>query len=362
MLKSSIEIIKKIESFGYEAYIVGGMVRDYYMNKDSYDVDICTNATPKELIKMFDDAKLPKEQYGAVTLYYRSMRYEITTFRKELKYENRRPIELEYTNDFYEDIKRRDFTINTLCMNSKEEIIDLFKGRNDIDNKIIRTVGDATLKFSEDPLRILRAIRFATTLRFKLDKSIITAIKNNAYLLTNISYYRKKEELNKIFASVNSKEGIKLLYNLNMDNYLQLEKLNKIKITTDILGMWAQLNVLEKYPFSKIEISTITAISEILKNKKLSKYEVYKYGLYNATIAGEILGISKKNIIKLDKSLPIHSKKEINITTSEICTILNKNPDKWLKELYYDIEHKIIYLKIKNDFNKISEYIIKNYK
>lgn len=361
MLKNSLEIIKKIESSGYDAYLVGGFVRDYYMKIPSSDVDICTNAKPKELINIFDNAKLPKEKYGAVTLYYKNIRYEITTFRCELKYENRRPIEIEYITSFYEDIARRDFTINALCMNSKEEIIDMFGGKNDIDRKVIRSVGDANKKFSEDPLRMLRAIRFATVLNFKLDKDVIDAIKNNAHLLLNISYFRKKEELNKIFVSVNAKYGIKLICALKLDKYLELNNLNKVKITSDILGIWTNLNVLDKYPFSKLEIETINSVKEILKNKKISKYEIYKYGLYTSTIAGEILGINKKNIIKLDKTLPIHSFKDINITTDEICSLLNKEPGKWLKDLYKDLEYKVLYQKVLNDNNKIKEYIIKEY-
>lgn len=361
MLKNNLEIINKIELSGYEAYLVGGFVRDYYMKIPSSDVDICTNAKPKELMDIFDNAKLPKEKYGAVTLYYKNIRYEITTFRSELKYENRRPIEMEYITNFYEDIARRDFTINALCMNSKEEIIDMFGGKNDIDKKIIRCIGDANKKFSEDPLRMLRAIRFATVLNFKLDKDVIEAIKKNAHLLLNISYFRKKEELNKIFVSVNAKYGIKLMCALKLDKYLELSNLNKVRITSDILGIWANLNVIDKYSFSKLEIETINSINEILKNKKINKYEVYKYGLYTSIIAGEILGINKKNIIKLDKNLPIHSLKEINITTNEICSLLNKEPGKWLKDVYKDLEYKILYLKISNDNSKIKEYIIKKY-
>ena len=205
MLKYSLYIIKMIEDAGFNAYIVGGFVRDYYMKKDSYDVDICTNAKPKDLIKIFSDATLPNEKYGAVTLYYKGVRYEITTFRKELKYINRRPVEIEYTNELYEDIERRDFTINAMCMNTKGEIIDLFNGKKDIDKKIIRCLGNADKKFNEDPLRILRAIRFATVLNFKLDKDVIIAINNNSNLLKDISYDRKKSELNKIFVSKNVK-------------------------------------------------------------------------------------------------------------------------------------------------------------
>ena len=191
MLKSNLEIIKKIESFNHEAYIVGGFVRDYTLGIESKDVDICTSAKPKELLDIFDNAILPKEKYGAVTIYYKNIRYEITTFRKEIKYENRRPVELEYTTSFIEDIKRRDFTINSLCMNSKGEIIDLFDGRKDINNKIIRCLGDANKKFNEDPLRILRAIRFATNLNFKLDKDVINGIKNNSSFFLSYDIFFK---------------------------------------------------------------------------------------------------------------------------------------------------------------------------
>ena len=135
MLKRSLEILKQIEENGFQCYIVGGFVRDYCMKKDSYDVDICTNARPKDLVNIFENAILPVEKYGSVTLFYKNIRFEITTFRKEFKYENRKPIDIEYTDNFIEDITRRDFTINALCMNSKGEIIDLLNGKKDIDNK-----------------------------------------------------------------------------------------------------------------------------------------------------------------------------------------------------------------------------------
>ena len=360
MYKKALEILKEIENHNFKAYIVGGYVRDYYMHKDSQDIDICTNATPKDLINIFNDAILPKEKYGAVTLRYKNVRFEITTFRKELKYENRKPIEIEYIDDLKSDIERRDFTINSLCMDSNGNIIDLFDGKKDIDKKIIRSLKDANTKFVEDPLRILRAIRFATILNFKLDTEIIESIKSNAIYLKDISYDRKKDELNKIFTSNNVKYGIKLLSNLQLDEYLDIN-LNKIKYTSDILGMWAQIDIYNKYSFSKIENSIIKDVQEIIKSKTISRYEIYKYGLYKSSIASEILGINKKVVVKIDRNLPIHSKKEINITVDEIISIMNKKPGDWLKKLYKDLELKIINLKLKNNNDKIKEYIIKNY-
>ena len=359
MHTKALEILKEIEKHGFEAYIVGGYVRDYYMSIDSFDVDICTNAKPKDLIKIFKDAILLIDIYGSVTLKYKGVRFEITTFRKELKYVDRRPVELEYIDDLKEDIERRDFTINSLCMDSNEKIIDLFDGKKDIDKRIIRCLGDPKIKFYEDPFRILRAIRFATTLNFKLDKDTIIGIKENMMYLKNISYDRKKSELNKIFGSNNSKYGIKLLYSLGIDKYLDIN-LNKIRITTDILGMWAQVDT-DLYPFTKIEKNIIDDIKVIVGNKTISKYEIYKYGLYKTTIAAEILGINKNVIVKLDRNLKIHSKKDIKITTDEIIKILNKNPGSWISDIYDDLEKKIISGKLKNENDKISDYISKNY-
>lgn len=361
MLKKSLELLKKIEESGFEAYIVGGFVRDYYMNKMSTDVDICTSATPKDLIKIFTDATLPKEKYGAVTIRHKSIRYEITTFRKELKYEKRKPIEIEYTSNLYEDVIRRDFTINSLCMSSEGSLIDLFDGKKDIDKKTIRCLGNASEKFYEDPLRMLRAIRFATILNFKLDKEVVDAIKKNSYLLKNISYDRKKIELNKIFASNNIKYGIKLINALNISEYLEIQNINKIKYTEDILGIWAQLNVLDKYCFTKIEKEMINNITKLVKNKTIGKYEIYKYGLYITSIAAEILGINKKAIVRIYNNLPIKSKEEISINNTDILNAIPKTPGSWIKKIYEDIEIKIVNSKLKNDKEKILEYIIKNY-
>ena len=284
MLKNGLQIIKKIEDNGYSAYIVGGCTRDYYMKKESYDVDICTNAKPKELIKIFDNATLPKEKYGAVTLYDKGVRYEITTFRKELKYENRRPIEIEYTNNLKEDIERRDFTINTLCMNSSLEIIDLFNGKRDIDKRIIRSLGNASVKFNEDPLRILRAIRFATVLNFKLDKDVILAIKDKGNLVREISYERKKSELSKIFVSKNVKYGIKLFVNYGEGGIAQDWNFGISQCKTEYITIAHQddiyepeylVNILKNIEKARKPIILFTDYGEIKKSKK---YEALDYG------------------------------------------------------------------------------------
>ena len=237
MLDTSIEILKTIENNGYKAYIVGGFVRDYILGIKSIDVDICTNATPKELIKIFD-AAIPNMEYGSVTLTYKKINFEITTFRRERKYINhRKPSEIEYIDDLKEDLLRRDITINTLCMNSNKEIIDLLDGMKDIKNKVIRVVGIEEERLDEDTLRILRIIRFATKLNFKIDFKTSNAIRKKGHLLKEISYTRKKEELEKIFSSKNVKYGIHLIKKYNLDKYLELNNIKKLKKVEDIHGI-----------------------------------------------------------------------------------------------------------------------------
>ncbi|MBO5120050.1 MAG: CCA tRNA nucleotidyltransferase, partial [Bacilli bacterium] len=183
MLEVALKLLEEITSRGFKAYIVGGFVRDYILGINSNDIDITTSATPKDIKEIFDDSCLPSEDYGSVTVIMKGIRFEITTFRKEIGYiDNRRPAEIKYIDDLYEDLLRRDFTINTICMDQNGEIVDLLNGREDLEMGIIRTVGVSKERFEEDVLRILRAVRFATILDFKLDNEVIEAIKDTREL------------------------------------------------------------------------------------------------------------------------------------------------------------------------------------
>ena len=362
MFENSLNLLKKIEEHGFEAYIVGGFARDRYIGRDSTDVDICTNATPKELKEIFKDSMLPKEQYGSVTVIYKKIRFEITTFRRDIKYENNRlPIEIKYINELKDDLKRRDFTMNTLCIHSNGEYIDLLNARIDIDNKIIKAVGNAELKLKEDSLRILRAVRFATILDFNLDVNLKNSIILNAPLLKKLSYYRKKEELDKIFSSINVEKGIKLLLDLGLDEYLEIPKLKDIIITSSSLGIWAQLDVLDKYSFSKLEQDSIKLTQSLINKKDFDLYELYNYGLYIPLMIAEINGLDKNDLTKKYMELPIKNKREIVLDGNEIAKILNIKPSRQIKIIIEDLEKKIIYGEIENNKNILCEYIVKNY-
>jgi tRNA nucleotidyltransferase (CCA-adding enzyme) len=185
----------------YEAYIVGGCVRDLLLGRTPKDYDITTNAKPDEIKELFKDYELINnngEKHGTVTVRYNGENYEITTYRLDGKYtDHRHPDEVVFTSNLQEDLSRRDFTINALVYDGKY-VLDYFGGVNDLDNKIIKTVGNAYDRFDEDALRILRMLRFASVLDFEIEDNTLLAaeeLKNNLF---TIAKERKTTELNKL--------------------------------------------------------------------------------------------------------------------------------------------------------------------
>lgn len=362
MYEIAIKMLNKLDENGFEAYIVGGYPRDLILNRKSFDIDICTDATPKELKEIFKDSMLPKVEYGSVTVIYYKIRFEITTFRKDLKYENHRlPVKIKYIGKLIDDLKRRDFTINTLCIDKNGNIIDLLKGRHEIESKIIKMVGNPKHKLKEDSLRILRAIRFATILDFKLDDELIKYIKKYGYLLKELSYYRKREELEKIFLSSNALKGIALIKELELDKYLELSNLDDLKMTSSIIGIWAQLDVENIYTFNNHEKEHLKHIKQLLNKDVLDNYNLYKYGLYISSIVAEIKGIDKKVVNQKYNELPIKNKKEITISANEICEILNKEPGAFLKEMFEKLQINILNKTVENEKKALEEYIKNNH-
>lgn len=360
MLKQALKLLNTIEENGYKAYIVGGFVRDYVLGINSTDVDISTNATPQQIMGLFPNSVLPKEEYGSVTIYIKNDRFEITTFRREIKYiNNRKPIEIEYIDDLIEDLKRRDFRMNTLCMDKYGKIYDYFDGKKDIENKTINTMGDSDYKFSQDSLRILRAIRFATNLNFSLSNEVKSAIIKNKSLIRSLSYNRKKQELDKIFSSPNSKYGVDLLIELGLDSELEIYNLKDINLTNDIIGIWASLEFSDKYTqeFSSSEKAIIKDIKEVLKTG-ITNYSLYRYGLYTNQIVANMQGLDKSRIVGIYESLPIKSKKEINIIGSDIEQLVEKTR---IREIYNRLEEEILNNRLENNKEKIEEFIKANY-
>ncbi|HOZ53978.1 MAG TPA: hypothetical protein PKY25_01420 [Bacilli bacterium] len=360
MLEQSLEVLKKIEEHGKKAYIVGGFVRDYILNIKSYDVDICTDAMPREVKEIFNDALLPSEKYGSATVFYKKIRYEITTFRIDREYINNRvPSDVEYTTDLLTDLKRRDFTMNTLCIDSSGNVIDLLNAMDDVKNKIIRSVGDPNHIIQEDALRILRAIRFATILEFNINDDLDQAIINNKTLVANLSFFRKKDELFKIFSSKNAKRGIELLKKYDLSNELSINLDKNIVVTKDIMGIWVQLEPSDGYQFTKTEKHALNTLKYLINKENITKEDVYTHGEYLCLVAAEILNINSENVVIMNDELQIHNIADINISSLEVLNLV-KDKSK-VKGIMLDLEKKILNNELINNKKDITEYLLKKY-
>ena len=215
MYETALNILNIIENNGYKAYIVGGYPRDKYLGIESTDIDICTNAKVADLELLFNDIDTKYKNYGNCIVHMNNYNFEITTFRKEKYLKNRNDVEIDFIESLNEDLIRRDFTINALCIDKDGKYIDILNSINDLDNKTIRLIGKVD-RLKDDPLRILRAIRFSGNLNFKLDNYLIEGINKYGYLIANLSNNKIKEEINKM-----NSNGISLLKQYNLDKYIE---------------------------------------------------------------------------------------------------------------------------------------------
>ena len=360
MYNKALMVLKMFAMHGYDAYIVGGYPRDRMVGIKTNDIDICTNAKPKDIMEIFD-TDVSDIKYGSVRIVFKGYRFDVTTYRKEIKYENnRKPIKIKYIDSLKKDLLRRDFTINTICIDSNGNYFDLLNGHDDIFNHIIRTVGNPRYKLKEDSLRILRAIRFASTLNFDIESKTKSYIKKYGYLLKKLSNYRKKEELDKIFSAKYKNKGIKLLLELDLCKYLGIDNLDEIVVCDDLIGIWSQIKTKEDYSFTKNELENIKNVREMLE-LGINNYTIYKYGLYVSSVVGSIKRVSYKSINNIYNNLPIYSKKDIVVNGNDIVKILNRESGSYIKDIMNDIEKMIIEGKLKNEYEELEKYIINNY-
>ena len=345
-------LIDTIYENGYEAFMVGGCVRDSILNLTPNDYDITTNAKPKEIMNIFKDYKIIDTgiKHGTVSIILNNNIYEITTYRIEGEYENnRRPKNVEFTSNIFEDLRRRDFTINAMAYNEQFGIVDKFNGLEDLQKRTIKTVGNPDERFEEDGLRMIRAIRFSSKLGFSIDENTLNSIYKNAYIIKNISIERINDEFTKTLLSVNPKniillyktkifENLGIYCNLNGYYYKELEKNINILKSCD-------KNLLDRLIMLDYLIS-----NEILKG--INKYEKYKYYCEN---------IKKINIINNLR----YSNKVINYCNDimeymikDIEKIDNVVIKKYLNNIGYEKLNKVFKLKLMynlflNNKNKI---------
>ncbi len=361
-------IINKIYENGHEAFIVGGCVRDSILGIEPNDYDITTDAKPNQIIEIFKEYKIINNgiKHGTVGVIIDKDVYEITTYRIESEYEdNRRPREVKFTSSIVEDLKRRDFTINSIAYNYKRGLIDEFEGVNDIHKKVIKTVGDPDERFNEDGLRIIRAIRFSSKLGFNIENKTLKSIYKNADIVKKISKERITEEVNKIILSENPGQLI-LLYKTNIFQELGIycslnrNEYNVFEKQLDILtkcskNLEERLLTLE-YLISNKEIMEIS-------NKENENIKYYKENIQSKNIVNK-LKYSKYIANHCNQLIEYMFMDENDIDLITIKKILNKIGSDNLKQVF---NLKKIYYKYnyKNNINKkdlkIKYHLLDNY-
>ncbi len=306
-------IVNKLNSHGYKAYPVGGCIRDAILGKTPNDWDITTNAKPDEILKVFEDYKTLDvgRKFGTISVEVENNFIEVTTMRRESDYtDSRHPGSVEFFDDIYEDLNRRDLTINAMAYDiSSNTLIDPFNGKLDLKKKIIRTVGEPELRFNEDALRIMRAIRFSAQLDFKIDYKTLYNISKYSYLLKNVAMERIKVELDKILMS-NNYMALRSLYNTGVFENLFPEIHNMFETTQNNSfhvynvgdhSLMAVINVYDKvvlkYTMLLHDIGKVTA-----KTNTEGKDHFYNHACDSLEIAGNILNklkfsVKDKNLI-----------------------------------------------------------------
>ncbi|HJA99685.1 MAG TPA: CCA tRNA nucleotidyltransferase [Candidatus Mediterraneibacter merdavium] len=258
MPRKVIMIINNLQLHGYEAYAVGGCVRDSILARRPEDWDITTSARPEEIKKLFRRTVDTGIEHGTVTVLVGKDAFEVTTYRIDGAYEDsRHPKEVRFTNRLEEDLRRRDFTINAMAYNDEVRLVDVFGGMKDLNHHLIRCVGDARERFSEDALRILRAVRFSAQLDFPIEEKTAEAVKELAPTLENISAERIQTELVKLLVSAHP-ERIQDAYEMG--------------ITKIVLPEWdAMVGVEQKTPHHKYDVAqhTLHALKNVKRDKIL---------------------------------------------------------------------------------------------
>lgn len=226
-LVSFIELANEFNKHGYQLYLVGGTVRDYLLNEPLTDMDAVSEATPEEILAFLHNADATFKRFGS--LKYKTsdgLKFDVTTLRKESSYEDsRHPSKIIFVKDLKEDYLRRDFTVNALYMNKDLKVIDYCHGQEDLKNNILRMVGDPDTRIKEDPLRILRAIRFHLMHHLKIEESLFKAMHDNFDLLRNITDAKIRSELNKIDDTVvDQKEKMDIFAQFDIANLVGVIK------------------------------------------------------------------------------------------------------------------------------------------
>ncbi|EAE0078268.1 CCA tRNA nucleotidyltransferase [Listeria monocytogenes] len=381
----ALPVLQKLTTAGFEAYFVGGSVRDYLLNRTISDVDIATSAFPEEVKEIFQTSYDTGIAHGTVTVRENNEFYEVTTFRTEGTYEDfRRPSEVTFIRSLEEDLKRRDFTMNAIAMDEHFALQDPFSGQLAIQNKEIKAVGKASERFHEDALRMMRAVRFLSQLDFELDKETEKALESQIELLQHTSVERITVEWLKMMKGKAAKRAIELLLKVKMETYLP-----GLKDEKSALSEFASWDLEKRTTEESIWLGLVVAVkpnnvNAFLKAWKLPNKTIqlvnkaYQYALnmketwlteelYHAGKAVFSL-VNELNVIRGQENnqhkvsqayeaLPIHSKKDLAITGADLLKWSGESAGPWVKETLDKVECGVLSNEINNEKIQIKRWL-----
>ena len=371
--KDAINILKTFNKNGFEAYFVGGCVRDFLLDKDFSDIDITTNALPEQVKNIFPKSIDTGIQHGTVTILVNGESYEVTTFRKEDEYVNHRaPDKVEFVSDLKEDLDRRDFTINAMALDYKGKLFDFHNGEADLKNKIIKTVNDPNERFFEDALRMLRAFRFSSRLGFDIDSNTLVAIKRNAKLIEYVSIERIVNEFRKLLEGKGNINSMQLMLNSMLNSYIpflkDIEVIEDFSEYTFCQSLYILLKMnnisfddLKSLKLSNKELKQIKEYEKIntdFKNDIQLELILYKYNIEDVRFICSYFKYEDESEIEKIK-LPITSFNDIDIKSEEIIAFINRKPGPWIKEIIVLLEYEILLNGLVNNKKNILDFLTK---
>ncbi|EHD1224128.1 CCA tRNA nucleotidyltransferase [Listeria monocytogenes] len=381
----ALPVLQKLTTAGFEAYFVGGSVRDYLLNRMISDVDIATSAFPEEVKEIFQTSYDTGIAHGTVTVRENNEFYEVTTFRTEGTYEDfRRPSEVTFIRSLEEDLKRRDFTMNAIAMDEHFALQDPFSGQLAIQNKEIKAVGKASERFHEDALRMMRTVRFLSQLDFELDKETEKALESQIELLQHTSVERITVEWLKMMKGKAAKRAIELLLKVKMETYLPGLKDEKSALSEFASWDWEKRTTEESIWLGLVVAVKPNNVNAFLKAWKLPNKTIqlvnkaYQYALnmketwlteelYHAGKAVFSL-VNELNVIRGQENnqhkvsqayeaLPIHSKKDLAITGADLLKWSGESAGPWVKETLDKVECGVLSNEINNEKIQIKRWL-----
>ena len=385
--QEALPVLEKIKVAGFEAYFVGGSVRDALLQRPIHDVDIASSSYPEETKRIFDRTVDVGIEHGTVLVLENNREYEVTTFRTEDVYvDYRRPSKVSFVRSLEEDLKRRDFTINALALDENGQVIDLFQGLDDLGDRILRAVGTAAERFNEDALRIMRGFRFQAALDFDLEQDTFAAMKDCAPLLEKISVERIFIEFDKLLLAPFWRKGLEALLTSGAIEFLPDLKGSRAKLERlfDLASdfrfsaseqAWAALllaldvqNVkgfLKKWKTSREfanKVEDLAEIAAIRSERNLTKRDCYDYDIDLLLQAEELrqaqgLAVDFSAIQNLDASLTIHSKQEMVVNGGMLMQDFGFKPGPKLGQILKELEYAIVDGHLPNELEAIYAYI-----